>query len=1102
SDGTWSYQIGTLNDGTYNYTATATDAAGNPSGTSSVYAITVDTTKPVVAITGFATDSGTPNDHLTNDPTPMLQGTGEAGATIAIYQGTSATPLGTAIVGTDGKWSYQIGTLNDGTYNYTATATDAAGNTSTATSAYAITVDTAAPNAPSITSFVTDSGTINDHLTNDPTPMLQGTGEAGATIAVFQGTTKLGTAVVGSDGTWSYQIGTLNDGTYNYTATATDAAGNPSGTSSVYAITVDTAAPVAPTSLADAAKNAAGYVNNAVQTVTGTAEAGSTVTIYDTNGTTVLGTGVATGGTFSITLNSLVDGAHTLTAKATDAAGNVSTVSSGLSLTVDTVRPNTPILTLGTGVSGGATSAEATQGGGVVLVNAENGSNIVVTFTNGSHTVTKTLTATGVDQAVTLSSSNLTALTNGTISVTAVATDSAGNVSSTSSTNFILDTVKPVAPTSLADAAKNAAGYVNNAVQTVTGTAEAGSTVTIYDTNGTTVLGTGVATGGTFSITLNSLVDGAHTLTAKATDAAGNVSTVSSGLSLTVDTAAPVVTTAVATGSGITSGSGTLNLNSVVTLTLTTSESVYVTGSPTLTLSDGGTASYVSGSGTSSLVFSHTVGAGQSTSDLSITGLNLNGGTLLDTAGNALTPSTVAQNPIGTLVVSTASTAPTANAESIYLNASSGTSLTLLDSWLTKNDVDPQNAAMNISSIAGGDSNTTITHSGISFTLKPGSGTFTSSLTYSVTDPSALVSNTATDSVNKIYNAALTGSATGSNILIDSSGVSLTGGSGYDIYAVEGHTGTQKTTIASLGAGGDALYVTSGNTVTATISAGGFIADSLTINNGGTVTLNTSGNTIDLSASSTGTSGYTLVNAGTGTSLIGSGTADIITGGSGVDTIAGGAGADTITGGGGADTLTGGAGADTFKYAAITDLTTTPATIEKITDFNSGDGDKVDFGTLLSTATSLTNTMKIDATDGSSTHDLVSITIGSSTYLVDVNNANTGAGISGSHYVEVDSQALLGNPTTGTQASWTDIVDVKSATGFLGDTGTASISGDGWTLKVMDAGVTHQESTINGTQTVEFFKNGAKVTDVNVQITTSDGVVHDVSHADKITWHG
>ncbi|QWD77375.1 VCBS domain-containing protein [Polynucleobacter sp. MWH-Svant-W18] len=236
--------------------------------------------------------------------------------------------------------------------------------------------------------------------------------------------------------------------------------------------------------------------------------------------------------------------------------------------------------------------------------------------------------------------------------------------------------------------------------------------------------------------------------------------------------------------------------------------------------------------------------------------------------------------------------------------------------------------------------------------------------------------------------------------------------------------------------------------------------------------------------------------------LIGSSHNDSITGTSGANILIGNAGNDTLTGGAGADTLTGGTGADTFKYAAITDLTTTVGAVEKITDFNSADGDKVDFGALLTSATSLINTMKIDSADGSSTHDSVAITIGANTYLMDVNNANTGAGVSGSHYAEIDSQALLGNPATGTQASWTDVVDIKSATGFLGDTGSTPVSGDGWTLKVLDAGVTHQESTVNGVQTVEFFKGTTKVNDVNVQITTSDGVVHDVNHADKITWHG
>ena len=62
-------------------------------------------------------------------------------------------------------------------------------------------------------------------------------------------------------------------------------------------------------------------------------------------------------------------------------------------------------------------------------------------------------------------------------------------------------------------------GVTNDTTLTITGTAEAGSTVTIYDTDGTTVLGTGIATGGNYSITTSALGSGGHTLTAKATDA-------------------------------------------------------------------------------------------------------------------------------------------------------------------------------------------------------------------------------------------------------------------------------------------------------------------------------------------------------------------------------------------------------------------------------------------------------------------------------------------------------------------------------------------------------------------------------------------------------
>src|SRR5207245_2954810 len=82
--------------------------------------------------------------------------------------------------------------------------------------------------------------------------------------------------------------------------------------------------------------------NDTTLTVSGTAEAGSTVTIYDTDGTTVLGTGVATGGNYTITTSALADGSHTLTATATDAAGNEGAASTGFTVIEDTAAPNAP----------------------------------------------------------------------------------------------------------------------------------------------------------------------------------------------------------------------------------------------------------------------------------------------------------------------------------------------------------------------------------------------------------------------------------------------------------------------------------------------------------------------------------------------------------------------------------------------------------------------------------------------------------------------------------------------------------------------------------------------------------------------------------------
>ena len=82
--------------------------------------------------------------------------------------------------------------------------------------------------------------------------------------------------------------------------------------------------------------------------------------------------------------------------------------------------------------------------------------------------------------------------------------------------------------------------------------------------------------------------------------------------------------------------SGLEETGAVITLTLAMSEVVTVAGgTPTLTLNDGGTATYTGGSGTDSLTFSYTVAAGQNTSALTATAANLNGATITDSGGNA-----------------------------------------------------------------------------------------------------------------------------------------------------------------------------------------------------------------------------------------------------------------------------------------------------------------------------------------------------------------------------------------------------------------------------------------------------------------------------------
>ncbi|MBY6263424.1 DUF4347 domain-containing protein, partial [Azospirillum sp. 412522] len=212
-----------------------------------------------------------------------------------------------------------------------------------------------------------DTGVPGDRLTNVATPVIVGKAEAGSTVKLYDsnGTTVLGTASADSAGSWAITSSTLANGTHTLTSRATDTMGNTSAVSTALVISVDTAAPIAPNGLALAPASDSGTLGDGITSVVtpvivGNAETGSTVRLYDSDGTTILGTAsVGNAGTWTIASSPLSSGAHTLTAKATDAAGNTSTASSGLPVTVDAT-----VLTLGAGGNTIAAGAYATIIGG------------------------------------------------------------------------------------------------------------------------------------------------------------------------------------------------------------------------------------------------------------------------------------------------------------------------------------------------------------------------------------------------------------------------------------------------------------------------------------------------------------------------------------------------------------------------------------------------------------------------------------------------------------------------------------------------------------------------------------------------------------------
>ncbi|MBZ9850415.1 Ig-like domain-containing protein, partial [Mesorhizobium sp. CA14] len=229
---------------------------------------------------------------------------------------------------------------------------DTAGNT-TAGAGHAYTLDQTAPSAAAtVTALSVDTGSSGtDFITSTASQTVSGTYTgtlgAGETIQVSADGGTTWVTASASGGTFSASGVTLSSGANTLSVRTIDTAGNTTaGAGHSYTLDQTASAPSAPDMTA-ATDTGSSSTDNLTKVTTPTftgsgAEVGATVTLYDTNGTTVLGTGIAdASGNWSITSSNLSSGSHTLTAKQTDVAGNTSVASASLAVTIDTTPPAT-----------------------------------------------------------------------------------------------------------------------------------------------------------------------------------------------------------------------------------------------------------------------------------------------------------------------------------------------------------------------------------------------------------------------------------------------------------------------------------------------------------------------------------------------------------------------------------------------------------------------------------------------------------------------------------------------------------------------------------------------------------------------------------------
>lgn len=474
-----------------------------------------------------------------------------AGATVAVTLGTKVYTGIT--VGAGGAWSLSVPALDlqalqDGTLALGVAVTDHAGNTAS----QIVNVPTVIKNLPSITLnpvFGDSLLNLGDLLVNQ-TLSGTATGLAGRTITLSISGSQIATATVGSDGKWSATVTPsvlgilqgLGSGDFTVSATATDSVGNSSSGSA--GIKFDFAQPVItlnPVFGNDGFLNAAeALVAQTIGGVVTNASAGSQVAVT-LGGKTFLST-VGAGGAFSLTLQpsdlgTLLDGSTTLNVSVTNTSGNIGTVNNAINI----IAKNLPTISLGSlfGGDGFLNAAEAalTQTISGTTTNAVAGSSVVIRI--GTLTLNATVGNDGT-WSTSVTPLQLSGLANGNLTVSATVTDPAGNSTgiSTGLNIAILPptiTLNPLFNNGVLDLPSLLSTQL---IGGTTANVPAGTAINV--TLGSKTYTTTVGANGSWSLPvpsldLKALADGVTNVGVRLVDAAGNVGTQTSTVSVAIN---------------------------------------------------------------------------------------------------------------------------------------------------------------------------------------------------------------------------------------------------------------------------------------------------------------------------------------------------------------------------------------------------------------------------------------------------------------------------------------------------------------------------------------------------------------------------------------